>query len=342
MDQHILDSLAIQYNLSKLTFLLEPENGISTRNAIVADDRGQKYFIKNYKADHLKRLPLEEVLMEFVANNSNVPVLQPITNKDGELHTIVNEHIFGIYPFVEHVKNEPGNLAEELIFLETLGAMLGRIHGASKNKILPEQSQSPHIYRPSDIQKAIAKIKQMEEMILAKVARNEYDERALSFIQAKLSTLEASSFEILPEKEMVVCHGDFNRGNVVFNIDKEIIGVCDWDFSCISASENDLLRSFTMCVIKEDYERYTEKTEETRAFIKGYLENGGDAFTEEKMRYAIDLWYQKMATSLFPLYDHYVHGHTKGDHLIESELRKHIFVGKNKEGLLGHLMSCID
>ncbi len=341
MEQSLLDGISSAYGLSKLVFLREPEHGLITKNAIVSDVDNNCYFIKNFRASHEERIACIENSAQFVAKHSAVPVVLPLSNERGEFHTTINGNILALYSFIEGEKFSPQSLEQEIVFRKTLGATLGMIHGASRGQVIPEIIIDSSVYSPLKAEEALTALEEMKSRILKKERQDEYDEKALSFINLKISLLQDKDFSFKGpfHKDIVVCHGDLHNGNLLFDTTGTLLGVCDWDHAGRSSPYNDLLRAVSFGVLRGEYDKYHEKTKQSKAFIQGYLENGGYEFNESDIEYAIDLLYQKLITSLWPMSDHYDLSHTKTDHVIDWRLKELVFLRDNRASLLKLIMS---
>jgi aminoglycoside phosphotransferase (APT) family kinase protein len=342
MEQSALDFISEQYKLSKLTYLGEPEHGLITQNAIVADEEGIKYFIKNHRAAHLEKLDKIEQSASFIASHGDVPVILALPNKNGELHTATEDSALSVYLYIEHKKYVSQSLEEEVAFRGHLGAMLGKIHAASRNAVIPESIDISNLYRPMNIERFIIHKDKIEAIINSKEILDDYDKKALAFLQLKQTILE-KTVPLHSDKEgTIVCHCDYHSGNLLCDEQGHVIGVCDWDHAGRCSPANDLLRSFNMCIVRNNFSNYQNLTLESKAFIKRYIENGGFVYTEKEMADAIELLYQKTLGSAWPMTDHYYHSNTKADHLLDADTEKVLYLRDKRGELLKFLMDCLD
>ncbi len=342
MEQSTLDFISDQYNLSKLTYIGEPEHGLITQNAIVADEKSIKYFIKNHRVDHLEKLDKIEQSASFIATHSDVPVVLPLPNKNGDLHTAIEDSAMSLYPYIENKKYIAQSLEEEVSFRNHLGAMLGKIHAASRSVAIPESIDISNLYRPMNIERFTKEKDRIELIINSKEILDDYDKKALAFLNLKYSILEKTTVMHSSKEGTIVCHCDYHSGNLLCDEQGYVIGVCDWDHAGRCSAANDLLRSFNMCIVRNNFNKYQNLTLESKAFIKGYVENGGFVYTEKEMGDAIELLYQKTLGSAWPMTDHYYHSNTKADHLLDADMEKVLYLRDKRGELLKFLMDCLD
>lgn len=329
--QPILDDIAKEYGFSELRFVREPEKGISTKNLIAEDGRGNAYFIKKHKKGDLQKIENSERSACFVQENSDIPVVLPVANKRGKLHTDIDGEFYSIFPYVVHTEYHSTD-ADRIVFTRQLGEMLGKIHSASRTAPVPESIKRISAWTPDDKEVSIAGLEKVREVIMKKESRDAYDQKALDFIALKIPLIREHAF-VKQEKDVTLCHGDYHTANLLFNDMGGIIGICDWDISGLENPYYEFIRSFNMCVVRRDFDHLETKGEVARAFLEGYTSTCGFHFEITELDYAIETWYEKVLTMVWPLSDHYFLKHFKTDPSLDSEFNKIIFLRDRRQEL---------
>ncbi|EKE19303.1 MAG: hypothetical protein ACD_9C00053G0001 [uncultured bacterium] len=342
-EQQTLNALSNEYGLSTLKFLKEPEKGISSKNLIVSSEDGSSYFIKCFKKADAERVNVSENAVCFIGENSDLPVVLPLKNKEGGLHVVIDGKTYSIFPNMPHVQYSPESVSEWTTLSKKLGQFLGKIHLVSQLAVIPETIEMISRWTPDDPKEAIAKYEKIKSIIERKTATDEYDQKALEFIQLKTDLIAQNEFIKREQQPLVVCHGDYHKDNLLLNEQGEITGICDWDISGKANPYVEFVRSFSMCVIRRDFEHLQDKKEMAKAFLDGYKSNCGFVFDIEELKYAIESWYQKLLTAPWPLPDHYysLSDANKTDNILYSEYNKVIFLRDRRAELAELIESCM-
>ncbi|MES2223807.1 MAG: aminoglycoside phosphotransferase family protein [Patescibacteria group bacterium] len=341
MEQDLLNHISEVYNLSSLIYVGSSAQGISAHNAIVKTTGGTFFFIKNYKKTDADRRENSEAVEIFVSENSSLPVVLPLKTASNQAHYIIDEKMYAVFPYLEHKEYKPELLEEKIKLAESLGATLGTIHSISMKVPINKSIQPIVSWIVPTKEKSIENLEKIIETINNKKVHDEYDKKALNFVDLKISLLKESSFRGRGATFETICHGDFHKGNILFDEKGSIIGICDWDISGRANPYLEFIRSFNMCVIRRDFEHYQEKGEYSKAFCAGYLKNCGFEFDFNELEYAIEWWYQLTLSISWPMSDHYYLDHTKTDASLDSEILKVSFLKENRAQLLEYIRSCI-
>jgi len=338
MDWPILDKLAEEYGFTQLTFLNEVEKGISARNVIVSAEDGSQLFVKNFKKTDVEKIDNSERVANYISENSDLPVVLPLKNKQGKSHVTFSGQTFSVFPYVENVQYSPAEGGpERLALVKKLGETLGKIHAVSMNVAIPEAIESISTWSILDQKKSVMQYEEIKKIIKEKDAVDEYDKKALEFIEIKTSLLEKRDFTKKDEQLLAVCHGDFHKGNILLNDKGGVLGICDWDFSGVGNPYLEFIQSFNMCIIRRDFEHLNNKKDATTIFFEGYASCCGFKFEMIELEYATEIWYQKLLTSNWPLLDHYYLNRSKVDNVLYSEYDKVVFL-RDKRGELVELI----
>lgn len=337
--QSFLDDLANMYGFPGLRFVREPEKGISTKNFIAEDKRGNTYFIKKHKKADILKIENSERSAQFVRECSDVPVVLPLKNKGGKLHTNIDGECYSLFPYVPHVEYRPSD-ENRRAFTYHLGEMLGKIHAVSCTTAAPESINRISAWVPDRKEESLANLAKLREAINRKEPKDAYDRKALAFIGLKTSLLPEHAF-VEREKNLTICHGDYHTANLLFDEAGVIIGVCDWDISGMENPYNEFIRSFNMCVVRRDFDHLESKQDVAKAFVAGYTSTCGFALEIGELEYAVEAWYEKLLTQVWPLSDHYLNKHFKTDPSLDSEFNKIVFLRERREDLVTLVSDCL-
>ncbi len=323
--QSELDAISTAYGLAPLQFVSTPEKGISTKNIIAVTAEGDTYFIKKHKKGDLEKISNAEKAAQFIATYSNTPVLLPTPTSEGKAHAVIEEEAYSVFPYV-HDSGRPESDGADIAHMKRLGAMLGMIHSASQKAALPDDVQHVPAWILESKEESLARFEKLRTLITAKSERDEYDEKALAFIDLKASLMDSVELESESHEVLAMCHGDYHQSNLLFNEQGEISAVCDWDISGVGNPYTELVRSFKMCVIGWKYKQLDTLWEPAAAFMEGYRSTCGYTIEVSKVETAIRVWYSKLLTQAWPLTDHYYLNHTKSDRSVDSDLNKLLFL----------------
>ncbi len=319
--QSELDGIAEAYGLGSLEFESTPEKGLSTKNIVAKSSNGTTYFIKKHKRGDLEKIENAEKSAQFVSKYSKVPVLLPVPTSAGESHAIIQDEVYSVFPYV-YDSGRPDSEESKLAHMRNLGAMLGMIHSASQGVTLPQGVSLVPAWQLHGKKEAITQFEEIRELINVKETKDEYDEKALAFIDLKISLLQQVELITEDNESQVICHGDYHQANLLFGERGDIIAVCDWDISGRGNPYTELVRSFKMCVIGWKYKQLDTLHDTASAFMEGYSSTCGFELEVPKVESAVKIWYSKLLTQAWPLTDHYYLNHTKTDSSVDSELNK--------------------
>lgn len=340
-EQLLLDKISKAYNLPRLSFLREPEKGISTKNIIASAEGGGEYFIKRYKKADLDKIENSENSAKFISENSDISVVLPLKNNKGELHIRIDGQQYCVFSYIPNTETRPNYEVERIVYIKNLGEMLGKIHAVSQKVSIPKTIKPISSWTLDDSIESMAKYEKILELIKNKSDLDEYDKKAIEFINLKTSLLKKNEFSKREKQPIAVCHGDYHGRNILFDDQWKIIGVCDWDMSGIGNPYGELIRSLSMCIVRRDFDNLEDKKNETKVFLDSYISKCGFEFDISELEYAIEAWYEKLLTLEWPLSDHYYFGHSKTDPSLYSEFDKIIFLRDKRKQLFELVRSCL-
>ena len=121
----IFDNYGLDLNLRELV-----AKGFLSENYILSNGE-KRYFLKKYRFDSAERVREVHLAKKYFVDGG-IPVISPISDKEGNTFFLFESRYFSLFPFISDRQLERGSLAETAII--SLGQMLGRIHVFGKNQ----------------------------------------------------------------------------------------------------------------------------------------------------------------------------------------------------------------
>ncbi len=259
LEQKTIDKICEEYGIGDFISIEQILEGKLNDNYVLKTAQG-KYFIKSVREgskDKLRMINGVESLMK----SHGVPAVAMLQTKTGEIFVPSEDKVCTLYPFIENKKAE---LTIEDYF--SIGEMLGKIHVAGKEE-LPKTFEIEQ-FKKKSVEKTVEKLKKYQSDIKNKETKNETDNLLLKFIEFKLSILPKVGDVILPNNNLN--HGDYHPGNVLFDENRKIIGVIDWEKTQYAPRTYELARSFLYTCYTDGYNSETV-LDFSKSFFAGYL-----------------------------------------------------------------------
>ncbi len=234
MDRDHLAHLCADFKIGIPLAIEENQEGVLNRNYVLTTDTG-KYFIKLIREKRRTEIQYIAVVETFMRDRG-IPAVCMLTTTEGQKSVTCGSEMYTLYPFLESVRYHTFESADFI----RMGEMLGRIHLTGSENI-------PEILRAKSWKKKTKdeireRLLYFRVHILGLEDRTEIDTEFLSYIDLKFDALEIFADQTpLPPATRI--HGDYHAGNLLMNADRDIIGVCDWELSDMSARAVELARS---------------------------------------------------------------------------------------------------
>ncbi len=244
-DEELIELIRLKYNIDveKLHFVPEGEVAYS----YVVQTSTMKYFAKLYETNNLTNkgiLNLESAMNTvFQLNKEEInQIINPISNIKGTFRTTLENYSLVLMSYIEG-KTVSEKLSKTKEFLKKMGKLLAEIHYTT-NKIELKQSKffTINIDFKEDL---LLSIKEVTTCTSSKdknyIKLQSLVKPNINYILSSLIYLEelAGKLEQKDDFDLVLCHTDPNRNNVI--IDKnEQIHLTDWDGIALAPFERDI------------------------------------------------------------------------------------------------------
>lgn len=307
-----LRRLCEDFNLGTGPVVEENHEGVLNRNYVVTTDTG-KYFVKSIREKRRPSLPYIAEIEEFFYGNG-IPAIRMLVSTNGNKIEEYDSETYAVYPFVESTKTH----AHDRLGFTLMGQMLGRIHFAGSKDVPMSLSQKLFSEKPAE------EVQEKLQGYLERVQtpKDDTDKLFLEYIQLKLDMLDRAS-HIAPLPMDTLTHGDYHARNLLFNSEKEIIGVVDWEQSSMNARAYELARSILyICFEGEDESHeYQDDAviESAKSFIRGYA--SVYPISKEEIAAGIKLRWKKLVHSFWIEEQHFVRNDSRSNKFIPHEIR---------------------
>ncbi|MCX6736120.1 MAG: phosphotransferase [Candidatus Parcubacteria bacterium] len=221
----------------KLLFLERVQKGYLSENNVLYDG-DIKFFLKKYRFDNEEKV-LEVHSVKKYFSDGGVPVILPLSTKEGRTFFHFDGEFYAIFPFISDIQTEGKNLTDSDII--SLAEMLGKMHLLGKSSELPLKS----IFKPWDKEKTLKEISLIETEIQKISQPSGFDTDALKGIQVKKNLILKDSLVYedfdLPSDHLI--HGDYLEHNVFFDKNNKVSHVFDFEKAEYCPRTQELLRS---------------------------------------------------------------------------------------------------
>lgn len=258
MQKELSQKIADLYGLGSMKSFKELEGGVLNKNYSFETSKG-KYFVKHIREVKKNYLPIIQKV-ESVMKENGIPAIVMLPSRDGNFWIDIEGGRYSAYKYIESTK-EPDN--EALLF--NAGEMLGKIHKIGKNLSIVDLHHK--IFTEETKQVKTEDILRFKNLIQNKNVLNGIDDLFLKYIELKLSIIRTLKVpELIPN---TICHGDFHLGNLMFNAESEIKGICDWEQTAAMHRSYAVARSLFYCARGLDNEN-SDQVENIKIFLRGY------------------------------------------------------------------------
>lgn len=323
MNPELSEKIINVFNLVEPVVFTKVEKGFSSHNYKVETGNGL-FFLKKHRTSGADRIGTIEKVEEFFTNH-NVPVIGPIKSKNGNLHEIIDQYCYVLYPFVSGKHYETGNVPIDIV--KVMGRELAKIHLLTKDGIVGEYEEDTHF----KLQEKEHIIFEIEELLKIIKPENDFDVLSIDGLKLKkkLVTECTTTFESLNMKDRHLCLGDYYTDNIFFTEDGKILNIFDLDMAGPTPRMYELVRA---CMLTCFWYGYSlENIDKAKAFINSYFEVY--AFTSTEFRSAIELYYTKSFYSIWREYLHYIKKDFRNDITYKTYIEEMHYLTENREKL---------
>jgi homoserine kinase type II len=321
-----MDALIAEINTLYGLNLSSPEKverGFLTENHVLVSG-GAKYFLKKYSYPKEEKIKEIHLAKQFFADKG-IPIILPMTHKNGSTFFLFEGVYFALFPFVagRHIESE--ELSEKAIV--SLGRMLAKIHLAGKDSSLPITSRIGTWDKDSFIKKAEVLIEAIEQ----NKEPSSFDELALRNMTMKKSLIESNTATAeslgLPNDHLI--HGDYHEQNVFFTEDDEISDVFDLEKVAYAPRTFEVVRSLMYIFWEDDFT--AENIEKGKIYLRAYAERY--PISKEELKQGLRLYYLRQLHGFWVETEHYLNHNYRVDQFLESGHNIIKYLSENIDGL---------
>ncbi|MFH0805579.1 MAG: phosphotransferase [Patescibacteria group bacterium] len=217
-------------------------------NIFIAENRFNKYIIKVYKRNNIKKIISEHKLLVLI--NASIPEsISYINNKNDETYTFSSEikNYFGIYEYTKGKSLDPSQKI-------SLGQINGTAKALQKFQVLLRDVKNINkeiIHRDLDkeFENNVMDLKKVVRVLKNKRKLNDKEKIIQRVLLSKLKQIsedDINNIKFIGQSSMGIIHGDFALSNIIFN-KNEIKRILDWENACIYNYVWEIFRSMCYC-----------------------------------------------------------------------------------------------
>ena len=331
MTNDIQNKIIAIYNLSIPITITKIEKGFSSINYKI-ETQDQVFFLKKHRASGTKRIETIEKAEQFFADN-NIPVVSPVKNITGDLHVVIDNTYYVIYPFVSGISYELGNIPKNI--LGNMGAKLAEVHLLTKDGIVGEYSEDKQFKLPNK-ENVLSEIENLLNIINPK---NDFDNKVLEGLNLKKQLIK--EYDIGEEKFVLkdrhLCLGDYYPDNIFFDENGDILYIFDLDMAGSAPRLFELIRSCMLSCFW--YKMNDENIEKAKVFIGEYYKRY--PFDLNDFEDTLELFYVKSIYAIWREKAYYIENDNRTNSIYIPSLETIIYLRDNRYMLFSTLSDYI-
>lgn len=285
------------------------KKGSLSENHILIDG-DTRYFLKQYAPDAKEKVEEIQSVKRYFSDG-NIPVILPITNKEGSTYFSFEDGCYALFPFVLDKQLSGKELTETAIV--SLGEMLGKIHLLGRDAKLPVSGK----FKPWNKEKSLAKIELVINEIQKKTNFDDFDESALKSLNLKKQLVQENTvvYEDLNLSSDHLIHGDYTDHNVFFGGNDKISWVFDFEKTSYSPRTHELFKCMMYSFLCDDL------SEENISRAKLYLDSYRKTYpiSEDELTRGLKLYYLKSIHGLWSESEHYLNDNHRVDKFLGTD-----------------------
>lgn len=246
-------------------------------NIFIAENRFNKYIIKVYKRNNIKKIISEHKLLATI--DTLIPEsISYIKNTNNETYTFSSEikNYFGIYEYTEGKSLDPsqkislGQISETAKALQKFQVLLRDVKNINKEII--------HRDLDEELRGNVMDLKKVVKVLKSKRKLNSKEEVVQGVLLKKLKQIsedDINNIKLLSQSSMGIIHGDFAPSNIIFN-KNGIKRILDWENTCIYNYVWEIFRSMCYCSNESPFGIICSALNERKMsiFLKSYFNSG--------------------------------------------------------------------
>lgn len=243
----------------------------------VAKNRFDKYIIKVYKRNNIKKIISEHKLLSMIG--ALVPEsISYINNANNKTHAFSNElkKYFGIYKYAEgKTSNQSQKVSLRQISktakaLQKFQALLWNVKNINK-EVIRRDADEEFRNNVKDLKKVVRVLKNKGKLN----GKEKIIQRVLLSKLKQISEDDINNIKFVGQSSMGIIHGDFAPSNIIFN-KNGIKRILDWENACIYNYVWEIFRSMCYCSNESTFGIICSKLSERKMtiFLKAYFSSG--------------------------------------------------------------------
>lgn len=246
-------------------------------NVFIAENHSNKYVIKVYKRNNIKKMISEHKLLALIY--ASVPEsISYINSTNNETYTFSNElkRYFGVYKYIEGKslilpqKVSLRQISTIAKALQKFQALTWGVKNINK-EIIRRNTDEEFRNNVKDLKKVVKVSKNKRKLDNKK----EIIQKVLSKKLKSISEDDINNIKFISQSSTGIIHGDFAPSNLIFN-KKGIKKILDWENACIYNYVWETFRSMCYCSNESPHGIICSKLNEEKMsiFLKSYFGSG--------------------------------------------------------------------
>lgn len=317
---------------SHTTLVEEVRDGYLSRNFIL-DNRGEKFFLKQYRFDSVEKIA-EIHRAKFFFARGGIPVILPLKTLNGEYFFEEAGKFYALFPFVDGRIIPRAERSPHAI--ESAARMLAKIHLLSKDGfsvIVQDEAKE------WDKEKSLEESSRIQEKIDALNTKSDFDYLALHVLEYKRKIVEANTTQYR-ELGLIndhLIHGDYHGNNIFYDEHDEVRYVFDLEKTKRSPRILEVVRCIDYMCFSGHYDE--KRFHDACIFLAAY--SGQYSIERDELARGLHAYFLKNSHSLWIEREHYINNNTRVDCFLEQELRFLTYCSKHLDLLTRRLVKAL-
>lgn len=305
-------------------------------NILIAENHSDKYIIKVYKKNNIKKIVSEHKLLAIIG--ALVPEsISYINNTNNETYMFSNElkNYLGIYKYTKGESlNQPQKVS--LRQISKTAKALQKFQALSRDakninkEVIRRDADEEFRNNVKDLKKVVVVLKNKRKLN----GKEKIIRRVLLSKLKQISGDDINNIKFIGQSSIGIIHGDFAPSNIIFN-KNGIKRILDWENACIYNYVWEVFRSMCYCSNESSLGIICSKLNEKKMsiFLKSYFSSGNIL----KKR---DIEALKLMSRYYYFFDPYIitsyclQGNKVAGDLISTNINNHFWLENHQEKVI--------